>query len=249
MLATLYCAFYLRCYAKKTQKTQRITYFYGMGKRKAILLGATGLIGSEILKLLMKDQYFDEVLLLNRRKLEINSPKVKQRLVDFSKPETYYTLFDSYDTVFCAVGTTRKKTPDLNAYRKVDYDIPYNAILCAEKSGVESFMLVSSIGADPKSKNFYLKIKGEVEAALIASKITNKGIFRPSLLLGKRKEKRFAESLAQRLMPFFNFLLPKNYRAIHATDVAKSMVNASLKKQGKEEVFSYQAMMNLVKEM
>jgi uncharacterized protein YbjT (DUF2867 family) len=216
-----------------------------MEKRKAILLGASGLIGAEILNLLINNDYFDEVLLLNRREMKIVSSKVAQRTVDFSKPDTFADAFENTDTVFCAIGTTRKKTPDLDNYRKVDFDIPIMAIKHAEQSDVSSFMLVSSIGADAKSKNFYLQIKGEVDEFLSQSRIRTKGIFRPSLLLGKRNESRFGEGIAQKLAPLLGFMTPNKYKAIDAKDVARAMVVAAKMKNEALKTYTYQDIITL----
>jgi uncharacterized protein YbjT (DUF2867 family) len=103
-------------------------------------------------------------------------------------------------------------------------------------------MLVSSVGADPYSKNFYLKIKGEVEDVLKKSQIEIRGIFQPSLLLGKRKEKRFGEALARSIMPIFNFLVPMKYKAIEALDVAKAMVYASSHQGTGSRIYLYRDM-------
>jgi uncharacterized protein YbjT (DUF2867 family) len=210
-----------------------------MEKRKAILLGASGLIGSEILNFLINDDHFDEVLLLNRSELEIVSSKVTQRMVDFSRPETFSDAFQNTDTVFCAIGTTRSKTPNLSDYRKIDFDIPIMAIKQAEQNDVSSFMLVSSIGADTKSKNFYLQIKGEVDEFLSQSRIRTKGIFRPSLLLGKRNERRFGEGIAQKLAPLLGFMTPNKYKAIDAKDVARAMVVAGKRRNHQLQIYSY----------
>jgi uncharacterized protein YbjT (DUF2867 family) len=198
-----------------------------MEKRKAVLLGATGLIGGHLLAFLKTNNYFDEVHILIRRPLKINSKKITEHVVDFDKPESWCSIFSGAEAVFCAVGTTRKKTPDLVAYRKIDFDIPTNAIRCAILHKVSSFMLVSSVGADASSLNFYLKIKGEVEEELFRSSIAHAVAFRPSLLLGKRNESRFGEWLGQKLIPLFNFIIPSKYRAISGKAVAESMIRTA----------------------
>ena len=195
--------------------------------QNALLFGASGLIGSHLLEQLIKDEAFSKVTLLLRKELPIQDPKVSQIVLDFNAPESWEKHFESVDVTFCSIGTTRNKTPDLTAYRKIDFDIPVNAIHIAEKAKVGKFMLVSSVGADAKSKNFYLKIKGEVEEILLKSKIENKGIFQPSLLLGKRKEKRTGEAIARAIVPLFNFLLPKKYKAVQASEVAREMIQRS----------------------
>jgi uncharacterized protein YbjT (DUF2867 family) len=216
-----------------------------MKNKKAILIGASGLIGSEVLKILRNSDY-DSVKLLVRRKLDISDEKIVQELVDFDNAESWVNAFQGYDHVFCAIGTTRSKTPDLSNYRKVDFDIPVNAIKAAELSGISAFMLVSSVGADAHSKNFYLKIKGEVDEVLQAVNIPVKGTFHPSLLLGNRQEKRTGEWLARKIMPLFNFLVPSKYKAIQACDVAKSMIAAIKNQDGQFAVYHYEDMQALL---
>jgi uncharacterized protein YbjT (DUF2867 family) len=215
-------------------------------QKKAILIGASGLIGSEILDILKASDY-DSVKLLVRRKIDLSDKKIIQELVNFDQPESWASAFKGYDVVFCAVGTTRSKTPNLSAYRKIDFDIPVNAIKAAENQGVSAFMLVSSVGADADSKNFYLKIKGEVEQVLQGSSIPVKGTFQPSLLLGNRKEKRFGEWLARKIMPLFNFMVPSRYKAIQAKDVARAMTAAANIQQDKYKVYLYADMQQLTK--
>jgi len=199
-------------------------------KTRAIVIGASGLIGSLVVEKLLESNY-QEIKLLVRKPLTFKDSRINQKIVDFSNFESYCAEFEGFESVFCAIGTTRKKTPDLNDYRKIDYDIPVNAIRCSEKNNVQSFMLVSSVGANPESSNFYLKIKGEVEQILQNAPIANKAIFQPSLLIGERKEKRFGEWLAQKIMPVFNFIMPSAYKAIPAEIVAKAMVDFAQNKE------------------
>lgn len=213
-----------------------------MKSNHALVLGASGLIGSELLALLIADPDFSKVTLLLRKPLEVKDAKVIQHVVDFGQAESWRDKFENVDLVFCAVGTTRNKTPNLVDYRKVDYDIPMHAIAFSESAQVEKFMLVSSVGADAKSKNFYLKIKGEVEDVLEKAQIPVRGVFQPSLLLGKRKEKRFGENLARIIMPVFNFLIPTKYKAIQADCVANAMVVASKIQQENTRTYLYKDM-------
>lgn len=196
----------------------------------ATLIGATGLIGSHLLDLLLADSYFDTVRILVRRPLELNHPKLEKRLVDFSDTESYRLALEGSHVIFCAIGTTQKKVKgDMAAYRKVDYDIPVHAAVLGKLIGCETFVLVSSVGANSLSNNFYLKLKGEVENSVTATGIKNIHIVRPSLLLGKRKEFRLGERIAQAVMPVVSFLLPKKYRPVKALAVAKEMIAAAKK--------------------
>lgn len=194
----------------------------------ATLIGATGLIGSHLLDLLLADTDFDTVRILVRRPFDLNHPKLEKKLVDFADMESYRLALEGSDVVFCAVGTTQKKVKgDKDAYRKVDFDIPVNAARLGKLCGCETFVLVSSVGASSQSNNFYLKLKGEVEDAVTETGITRLHIVRPSLLLGKRKEHRFGERIAQAVMPVVSFLLPKKYRPVQARKVAEEMIRMS----------------------
>lgn len=213
-----------------------------MKDKHALILGASGLIGSELLQLLIQNDSFSKITLLVRKELTLNSKKVKQNIVDFSNSNSWGQFFKDVDTVFCCIGTTRAKTPDLKDYRKIDFDIPVYAIRFSEQHDVKQFMLVSSIGANPESKNFYLKIKGEVESKLFKSSIAIQGIFQPSLLLGNRKEKRFGEGIARILMPLLNFLIPMKYKAIQSKQVAQAMINASKNQKEQCKIYVFKDM-------
>jgi uncharacterized protein YbjT (DUF2867 family) len=142
------------------------------------------------------------------------------------------------DVIFCAVGTTQKKVKgDKTAYRKVDYDIPVNAARFCKMTGCEKFILVSSVGANSKSNNFYLKLKGEVEDAVKDVGLKSVHIMQPSVLLGDRKEFRLGEKIGKGIMKIFSFLIPSKYKPIHGRDVAKGMISAS--KNSEEGFFVY----------
>ena len=129
--------------------------------------------------------------------------------------------------MFCAIGTTNKKVKgDKAAYRKVDYDIPVNAARFCTETGCRHFLLVSSVGANSKGGNFYIKLKGEVEDQVRSISIPSVSIFRPSMLLGKRQESRPLETIAQVMMKPLSFLFPSRYKPIAAEAVAKAMIAA-----------------------
>jgi uncharacterized protein YbjT (DUF2867 family) len=149
-------------------------------------------------------------------------------VIDFSDQYAFRAAIAGTDAVFSAVGTTRKKTHgDEAAYRKVDFAIPVHAAAYCKETGCPFFLLVSSIGADAGSKNFYLKLKGETENAVIRNGPSTICIFRPSMLLGKRNENRPGESIGKLIMHAFSFMLPRKYRPIHAKQVAAAMIKAS----------------------
>ncbi len=136
------------------------------------------------------------------------------------------------DSIFCCVGTTQKKVKnDKTAYRKVDYDIPVTAAQMAVKNGFKKYLLVSAIGANPNSANFYLQLKGSVEEDIRSLPFESIHIFRPSLLLGNRKEKRTGEKIAQFLLPLLSWAMVgplRQYRPISGEKVAAAMMQAAL---------------------
>jgi len=205
----------------------------------ATIIGATGLIGGYLLEELLQTDYFDTVRILLRRPVELTHPKLEKKLVDFTDTESFRLALEDSSVVFCAVGTTQKKVKgDKAAYRKVDFDIPVNAARFCKMTGCEIFILVSSVGANSKSKNFYLKLKGEVEDAVKATGLKSVHIMKPSVLLGERKESRWGESISKKLMSILSFVITSKYKPIHARDVAKAMIAAA--KTKKEGNFAYE---------
>ena len=151
------------------------------------------------------------------------------------------------DTVFVSVGTTQKKVKgDKNAYRKVDYDIPLNAARFSEEAAVQNFLLVSSVGADNHSSNFYLNLKGEVEKVVKSFSIPSVSIFRPSMLLGNRNESRPMESIAQAISKPLGALFPSKYKPIKAQDVARAMIAACRQNIPGCRIYHYRDMMELL---
>lgn len=220
-----------------------------MRNKTATLIGATGLIGSQLLGLLQDDSAFSEIKILVRRPIKIDNPKVKVSIIDFSDEESFQSEISGSSVVFCAVGTTNKKTKgDKNEYRKIDYNIPVTAAKLSLETGCKHFVLVSSYGANSKSNNFYTKLKGEVEDTLSSLNIPSLSIFRPSLLLGKRQEFRFGEIIATLLMNPLSFLLPTKIRPIKAYDVAKSMLEASKADTKGTKIYHYKEIMKSIKE-
>lgn len=193
----------------------------------ATIIGSTGLIGTHLLNLLINNPDYSTVRILIRRPVEFSHPKLEKKLVDFNDMESFRLALEGTEVIFCCIGTTMKKMKgDKEAYRKIDYDIAVHAAQLGKACGCEKFVLVSAVGADSSSRNFYLKLKGETEEGVQASGIESVYILRPSLLIGNRKEFRAGEKLATWLMPLFAFLLPARYRPVKASDVAKAMVNA-----------------------
>ncbi len=191
--------------------------------KTATLIGATGLIGGELLNLILNDDYFETVRVLVRRPFNRNNPKLEKKLVDFNDNDSLLVALDNSDIVFCSIGTTQKKVKgDKEAYRKIDYDIPVHAARFCKMTGCKTFVFVSSVGANCKNNNFYLKLKGEVEDAVKEVGLESVHIMRPSMLLGNREEFRFGEKIGSPLMKAFSFLLPSKYKPIEATDIHRN---------------------------
>lgn len=207
------------------------------------LFGSTGLIGSEILKLLINDDYYETINIITRKKVNVESKKIKNYSIDFGNPEDYKKVIKKGDIIIASIGTTQSKVNfNKTEYRKVDYDILLNIAKACKSNQASSFCFVSSAGANEKSKNFYLGLKGEIENSIIQLGLKTCLIFRPSLLLGKRNEFRFGEIIAQKIMPLFSFLMKSNYKPIEATDVAKSIVNESKKFIQGNKIYHYSKM-------
>lgn len=195
--------------------------------KKAIVLGASGLIGNQLVRLLMEDDSFSQIILFVRKELSFLSEKIQQIVLDFNDLEKYQDEFDG-SVLFLCLGTTRKKTPDLEQYRSIDYGITLRAAKLAKSAGVEAVHLISAIGADPKSSIFYNRLKGEIEVELKKIGFDSTYIYQPSMLIGYRNESRPAETVFQKLMPFFDlFLRGKNakYHSVTALKLAQSLLN------------------------
>lgn len=205
-------------------------YSYQM-KEKAILLGASGLIGSHLLKLLLASAAYGEVIAFVRKPLPLSNNKLKQIVTNF---EELNTLDDSIvgSIVFCCLGSTKSKTPNLRDYKKVDVDIPIYFAQKALKHNARQYHLVTAIGANADSSNFYSKMKGEVENAIKGLAYETINIYRPSFLRGNRKENRPVEKFMQPIMRLVDLALLgplKKYQSIEAEDVAYAMFNESIK--------------------
>ncbi|WP_421799226.1 NAD(P)H-binding protein [Haliscomenobacter sp.] len=217
-----------------------------MERKTATLIGATGLIGSQILQQLIDDADFRKIKVLVRRPFKFVHPKIELIQLDFGDEVAYQAAIAGSDVVFCSVGTTLKQVnSDMVAYRKIDYDIPVNAARFCVATGCPKFLLVSSIGANSQSSNFYLKLKGEVEEKVGSLGIPSVAVFRPSMLLGERAEFRLGEKVGQALMGVLGFMIPKPYKAIDVKMVAKAMIAVAKKETPGLEFYTYAEMLSL----
>jgi len=191
--------------------------------KTAVIAGYSGLIGSQLLNLLLESDDYGKIVALGRRNLDIHHPKLIQHNIDFNNIDIEE---QDIDDVFCCLGTTMKKAGSKEKFRLVDFQYPVSLANYCLNKGAKQFSLVSSLGADAKSNIFYNKVKGEVEKAISNLGYHRLDIFRPSLLLGARGESRFAEDLGKAGVKLFGFLFAgplKDYKAIESIKVARAM--------------------------
>lgn len=217
--------------------------------KKAILYGASGLVGSYILENLLHNDQYDEVTIVVRKDLNIQNPKLKTVIGDFnSLPQVVKDI--QTDEVFIALGTTQKKTPDKKLYYQIDHDYPVLAAKLAKENGAKSVFLVSAVGANAKSSIFYTKLKGETEQDIISLNFDHTYIFRPSMILGDRKESRPMEKAFIGIFKVINHLFLgglSKYKGIEASNIAKAMVNSATQAPDKVKILEWKEMTALLK--
>ncbi len=223
-----------------------------MNELTAVIIGATGLTGNLVLDELLKDNDFKTVRILARRNVKSIHPKLQQEIVNFTNMDEYTKKFGEGDVIFCCIGTTQKKVKgDKELYKQIDYDIPVNAAHIGISKGFKKFLIVSAIGANENSSNFYLNLKGKTENALKQFHFDSLDIFQPSVLNGNRKETRITEQILQSILDIVSFLFLgplKKYHAIGADNVAKSMVYAAKQNKNGVHFYKYQEMMEMARE-
>lgn len=194
--------------------------------KTAIIIGATGLTGSTLLEDLLVDERYDCIKLFSRRSCGITHSKIEEHLIDVFELENHENEFTA-DEVFCCVGTTKAKTPDEAMYLNIDYGIPVALARLCVKKDINTFVVISALGANKTSKLFYNRTKGRMEEDVLREKIKNTYILQPSLITGNRAEKRFGEKIARIFITGINpFLIGnlKKYRSIHAKTIVKTMI-------------------------
>jgi len=195
-------------------------------QKTAILLGATGLTGKLLLQLLLKDKRYEKIKLFSRSSLGIVNSKIEEHLGDVVSLNTFKNGFKA-DEVFCCIGTTKAKTRDKELYKKIDFGIPVKATQLCKENDIDTLIIVSALGANSKSSIFYNRTKGEMEEAVLRLQIPKTHILQPSLIGGKRGEKRIGEWIFKQLMKVANLVMAgplKKYKSIHPKDIAKTMV-------------------------
>lgn len=194
--------------------------------KTALIIGSTGLIGSELLNLLLESPNYAKVITFVKRDAGILHPKLKQHIIDFDKPETYKELVIG-DDFFCTIGTTIKKAGSKKAFRKVDFEYPRQFAAFALQNKIKQFLIISSLGAAVNSSNFYLKTKGEIEDFLKDCNFESVSVLQPSLLLGNRTEFRLGEKIGTFFMKTLSFAFVgnlKKYKPIESKTVAKALL-------------------------
>jgi uncharacterized protein YbjT (DUF2867 family) len=207
--------------------------------RIALVAGSSGLIGQQLLDLLLEAPEYQRVFALSRRPLGQDHPRLANRIVQFDKIEAQLKGLVCQDA-FCCLGTTRTQARSAAAFREVDYQYVLNFARAARAARAERLVVISSVGAAPDAKVLYLRVKGEMEAALVKVGLVSLDILQPGPLLGARRELRPAELLARWLMPLVNPLLRgawEPYRGIAAGTVAAAMLGAA--RSGRRGVYRY----------
>jgi uncharacterized protein YbjT (DUF2867 family) len=202
-----------------------------MGKI-AIILGASGLTGGIILDKLLVDDRYSTIKIFSRKSIKNKNSKIIERTGNLIELENFKDDFTA-DEVYCCIGTTAKKTPDKKVYKNIDYGIPVKAAKLCIENEIDTFLVISSLGANPNSSVFYNRTKGQMEVDVLKENIKNCYILRPSLILGDRGERRIGESIGIGLMQFFRIILVgklKKYRAITAEKIANAMIYLANKK-------------------
>ncbi len=208
-------------------------------QKTALVLGASGLIGDSLTRHLVDSAFYSNVKVLVRKSLTWQHPRLQQIPFDFNNPNG---LLTQANDIFCCLGTTIKKAGSKEAFRKVDYQYPMDIARLGLANGAQQFAIVTAMGADPDSRIFYNKIKGEVERDLTLLNYPTLLLFRPSLLFGNRTENRLGERIAAGAMRLFNPLIPAKYRGIEGDKVANAMLQTTQQNLTGKQVFESDAL-------
>jgi len=217
--------------------------------KKAIVYGASGLVGSYILKNLLDNDNYEQIIIVSRKDLHIRHPKLKTLISDFQSLINHVKDIDA-DEIYIALGTTQQKTPDKKDYYQIDHDYPVLAAKLAKENDAKSVFLVSSVGANINSSLFYIKTKGETERDIIDLNFDHTHIFRPSMILGDRKENRPLEKVFKTIWKLINPLLMgrlSKYKGLDAKYIAKAMMNSADQLNDKVKILHWQEMTALLR--
>ncbi|GAA4276618.1 NAD(P)H-binding protein [Aquimarina mytili] len=194
--------------------------------KTAIILGATGLTGGILVQQLINDDRYNKIKLFSRKSAQISHPKIEEYIIDMLELRDSASDFTA-DEVFCCIGTTTSKTSNKDLYHKIDYGIPVSAARLCKTNKIPVFIVISALGANASSTIFYNRTKGEMEEAVLEFDIPKTHILQPSLIGGKREEKRPGEYFFKMLMQVVNPLLIgplKKYRTINPETIVSTMI-------------------------
>jgi uncharacterized protein YbjT (DUF2867 family) len=197
--------------------------------KTALIAGSTGLIGRQLLQLLLESNRYSKVIAITRHDLPVH-PRLVQIKTDFDSIGNKSTGLKA-DDVFCCLGTTMAKAGSKEKFYQVDFYYPLLLAKISKAEGAKQYLLVSALGADKKAVVYYNQVKGEIEEAVRGVEFETLHVFRPSLLLGPRQEKRVGEDVAKFVYSFFGFLIPARYKAIQSIKVARAMLALASQEQ------------------
>lgn len=193
----------------------------------ANVIGASGLVGKELVQQLLYHHEFEKVRIFVRRNMGILNSRLEEHIIDFENPETWKSYLQG-DILFSTLGTTIKSAKTKDKQYRVDFTYQFQFAKAAAENGIPCYVLVSSMGADSRSKVFYSRIKGELEDAVALLKFRRLVIFRPSILDGNRKEKRKSEKIGLVISRFITYFIFKSYRPTPVDALANKMIRSSL---------------------
>ncbi|MBL8644062.1 MAG: NAD(P)H-binding protein [Rhodospirillaceae bacterium] len=193
---------------------------------RILIFGATGLVGRDVLKLALADARVTAVIAPTRRGLS-QQPKLQAPVVNFDKLPEDVPWWQA-DALICALGTTMRVAGSKQAFRRVDYEYPLAVARCAKKHGVRTYVLNSSLGANPAARSFYLQVKGETERDLASLDFASLTYVRPGLIGGERDEFRPAEQIMMPVLTLLGPLLPKSWRINPAPTIARALLEAAI---------------------
>ena len=217
--------------------------------KRAIVFGSSGFVGSHLLSELLNSSDYGQVTAIARKSLNITHPRLRTVIGDYNSLAGVKSEIAA-DEVFIALGTTKKNSPKKAEYYQVDHEYPVLAARIARERGAKSVFLVTAVGANPNSKFFYVRTKGETERDVIALNFEHTHIFRPSMIIGNRKQKRsLPEEALMRFWPVLNPLLTwkaDKYKGITGEDIAKALMKLAKNQTEKLKIYHWREMHDLL---